>query len=165
MTTQSRDAQLPGITPSSCVDVGSSAGMGSSAEYVAHVPTCVLALGDVHGDLQQAEAALRLVGATNETGEWAAGSCTLVQTGDLVDRGPDSFAVLQRFDALAAEAAEAGGAVVTLLGNHELFSLQVWGIYTRRKCAALCQVAHCMAFCLLCAMQTRWLLGCCNRRH
>jgi hypothetical protein len=35
------------------------------------------------------------------------------------------LAVLKRFEALAAEAAAAGGSVVALLGNHELFSLQV----------------------------------------
>lgn len=54
-------------------------------------PACVLALADLHGDLEQTERALQLTGAIGPDGRWAAGGCTLVQTGDLVDRGPSSW--------------------------------------------------------------------------
>lgn len=39
-------------------------------------------------------AALRLAGAMGPGGGWAGGRGSLVQTGDAVDRGPDSLAVL-----------------------------------------------------------------------
>ncbi|KAJ9521504.1 hypothetical protein QJQ45_008801 [Haematococcus lacustris] len=55
---------------------------------------------------------------------WAGGRSSLVQTGDIVDRGPDSLAALHLFHRLKAEASAAGGDVVTLLGNHELMLLQ-----------------------------------------
>jgi len=73
----------------------------------------------------QAERALRLVGAVDVGGAWIAGACTLVQTGDIVDRGPDSLAALRRFEQLKIDAAAHGGCVETLLGNHELLNLQV----------------------------------------
>ena len=86
------------------------------------VPPRLVALGDLHGDLGQAEAALQLAGATDSAGAWAGRTGdVLVQCGDLVDRGPGSLAVLRRFEDLAGEA---GGAVELLLGNHELMNLQ-----------------------------------------
>jgi hypothetical protein len=91
----------------------------------AQVKGCLLAFSDIHGDLQQAQKVLQLVGATDHNGKWAAGSCTLVQTGDLVDRGHDSIAVLELFDQLKMEAALAGGQLITLMGNHEMESIQV----------------------------------------
>jgi Calcineurin-like phosphoesterase len=89
--------------------------------------SCVLALADLHGDIEQTERALRLIGAVDANGQWSASGCTLVQTGDLVDRGPDSMSVVRRFERLKVEAAadEPPGQVITLLGNHELMQLQV----------------------------------------
>jgi len=46
-----------------------------------------------------------------------------VQTGDCVDRGPHSVAVLQLMWRLQEEAAAAGGEVRLLLGNHEAWAL------------------------------------------
>lgn len=82
-----------------------------------------MAIGDLHGDLDQALKALHLVGAADPTGKWIGGRDTLVQTGDLIDRGPDSLAVLSLLERLQAEAAAAGGQVLLLLGNHELMNL------------------------------------------
>ena len=96
-----------------------------AAPHRSKEPSCILAIADLHGDLQQAHNALQLAGATNADGQWIAGSCVLVQTGDLVDRGDDSLAVVDLFEDLKAKAAAAGGEVVTLLGNHELESIQV----------------------------------------
>lgn len=87
--------------------------------------SCVIGVADLHGDLQRAHAVLRASGASNDTHLWAAGTCSLVQTGDLVDRGPNSVAVTKLFEDLKDEAAAAGGKVLTLLGNHELMNLQV----------------------------------------
>ena len=48
-------------------------------------------------------------------GHWSAGKALLVQTGDIVDRGPNSTALLNFFQGLQAEAAAAGGEVKLLL--------------------------------------------------
>lgn len=94
---------------------------------------CVLAFADIHGDLLQAKRVLHLVGATDENDEWTAGTCTLVQLGDLVDRGPDSIAVLKLFDKVTEQAAQAGGRVIKLMGNHEMESIQVRSAFLTRQ--------------------------------
>jgi hypothetical protein len=84
----------------------------------------VLAVGDLHADLDNAEATLRLLGVIDDQGHWAAGPATFVQTGDTTDRGPDSGAILALLRRLQKEAEAAGGRVVPLLGNHEVMNLQ-----------------------------------------
>eukprot|EP00892_Ulva_mutabilis_P011251 jgi/Ulvmu1/8499/UM044_0033.1 len=85
---------------------------------------CVISFADIHGDLSQARAALSFAGVSNETHLWAAGKCTFIQTGDLVDRGQHSIEVTQLFEDVKKAAEEAGGRVVLLLGNHEMMNLQ-----------------------------------------
>ncbi|MBI4720801.1 MAG: metallophosphoesterase, partial [Chitinivibrionia bacterium] len=82
----------------------------------------IVAVGDLHGDLDAARRALRLAGAIDERDRWIGGTLVLVQTGDQIDRGDDDQAVLDLFSRLADEAAPAGGAVHALLGNHELMN-------------------------------------------
>ena len=91
---------------------------------VARAGPRVVALGDLHGDLPQTERALRLAGVVDEQGRWSGGPTVLVQTGDVVDRGPDSKAILDLLRDLQSQAAEAGGRVELLLGNHEIMNLQ-----------------------------------------
>jgi hypothetical protein len=83
----------------------------------------IVAIGDVHGDLQATRAALRLAGAIDEHDAWIGGELVIVQTGDQLDRGDDEQAILDLFDRLADEAAAAGGAVHALNGNHELMNV------------------------------------------
>ena len=88
-------------------------------------PSSVCAVGDLHGDLQHALAALALCGAVDpETGSWVGGAMTVVQTGDVLDRGNNSLGVLRALWRLQAEAEAAGGELVLLLGNHELMNMQ-----------------------------------------
>ncbi len=82
----------------------------------------VVAIGDLHGDLKAAQAALLLAGAMDEEGHWAGGDMILVQTGDILDRGDDEVEIWDLFDRLAQEARKAGGAVYLLNGNHELMN-------------------------------------------
>lgn len=83
----------------------------------------IVAVGDLHGDLAQAEAALQLAGVLGPDGAWAGGDTILVQTGDVFDRGPDSRAILDLLRSLQRDAPAAGGAVHALLGNHEVMNL------------------------------------------
>ena len=84
----------------------------------------VVALGDVHGDLEATRAALRLAGAIGtDSDDWIGGKLVLVQTGDQLDRGDDEQAILDLFTKLETQAAKAGGAVHVLNGNHELMNV------------------------------------------
>lgn len=84
----------------------------------------IAAVGDLHADLPQALAALALAGVVDADGHWSGGTATLVQTGDLTDRGPDSMEVMDLMRRLGTEAEAAGGRVVQLLGNHETMNLR-----------------------------------------
>jgi hypothetical protein len=84
----------------------------------------VVAVGDLHGDLDGARRALRLAGAIDARGAWSGGDLVVVQTGDEIDRGDDDRAVLDTIDALRAQASAAGGAFVALLGNHEVMNAE-----------------------------------------
>jgi hypothetical protein len=82
----------------------------------------IVAIGDIHGDLEAARNALRVAGAIDENDHWVGGELVVVQTGDVLDRGDQELEIMDLFDALAHEAAEVGGAVYTLNGNHELMN-------------------------------------------
>ena len=60
----------------------------------------LIAVGDLHGDLEQGYAALKLAGLVNRHYRWSGGQATLVQTGDLLDRGPKSLELVQLFERL-----------------------------------------------------------------
>ena len=88
-----------------------------------HFSNPIHSIGDIHGDL---DALLRILSGINlidTQGNWAGGSATLVMMGDLVDRGPDSFGVMNHVMTLETQAEQAGGQVVCLLGNHEIMVL------------------------------------------
>ncbi|MEZ4447090.1 MAG: shewanella-like protein phosphatase [Polyangiaceae bacterium] len=82
----------------------------------------VVALGDVHGDLNATRRALRLGGLIDDDEHWSGGTAVLVQTGDVLDRGDDEQAILDLLARLQEEAKAAGGAVHLLNGNHELMN-------------------------------------------
>lgn len=82
----------------------------------------VVAIGDLHGDLAATRAALRAAGAIDAYDHWNGGDLVVVQTGDVLDRGDDDQQILELLDRLAGEAHAAGGALIELLGNHELMN-------------------------------------------
>ncbi len=83
----------------------------------------VVAVGDVHGDYEQFVLVLQSAGLIDGNGNWIGGKTHLVQTGDVVDRGPDSRAVMDLLMKLQKQAAAAGGAVHCLLGNSEAMDM------------------------------------------
>lgn len=97
--------------------------LSACAPATADPTAAVIAVGDLHADAPQALAALRLAGVIDDAGHWSAGKATLVQTGDVTDRGPDSKRLMDLMDQLVAEAATAGGEVRSLVGNHEAMNL------------------------------------------
>ena len=101
---------------------------GSTEEFSPSPPTRfpdsprIVVVGDLHGDLDATRRSLRLAGAIDEEDHWIGGKLVVVQTGDQIDRGDQEQAILDLFVRLAKEAADAGGAVHTLNGNHELMN-------------------------------------------
>lgn len=82
-------------------------------------PQRIVAVGDLHGDYDAWAAIARQSGLTDAKGKWTGGKATLVQLGDVVDRGPDSLKIIRHLMKLQREAAKKGGKVITLVGNHE----------------------------------------------
>ncbi|KIG18751.1 serine-threonine protein phosphatase [Enhygromyxa salina] len=82
-------------------------------------PARLIAIGDVHGDIQATRKALQLGGAIDAEDHWIGGELVVVQTGDQLDRGDDEQAILELLAKIQREAAAAGGAVHLLNGNHE----------------------------------------------
>jgi hypothetical protein len=93
-----------------------------SARLARRAPARIVAIGDLHGDLSSARRALRLAGAIDADDAWAGGPLVVVQTGDEIDRRDDDRAVLDEIESLKVQAAAAGGALVALLGNHEIMN-------------------------------------------
>jgi TPR repeat protein len=85
----------------------------------------IVAIGDVHGDYESFAEVLQSAGLIDGNGNWTGGKTHLVQTGDIVDRGPNARAVMDLLMRLQQQAAAAGGAVHCLLGNHE--AMDVYG--------------------------------------
>ncbi len=83
----------------------------------------LVAIGDIHGDLEAFDGILRKAGLIDTAGRWTGRRATLVQTGDYTDRGPRVRGVFDRLMALEREARRAGGRVEVLLGNHETMNL------------------------------------------
>lgn len=99
------------------------------AAYTTEVPTRfpdaarVVALGDIHGDITAMRTALWLGGLIDDDDHWTGGDTVVVQTGDLLDRGDDEQEIIDLLKDLQAEAADAGGAMHLLQGNHELMNV------------------------------------------
>ncbi len=83
----------------------------------------IIAFGDVHGGVTELRALLQALRLIDSSDNWTGGQTRLVSLGDLLDRGPDSRAVMDLLMQLETQAADTGGAVHLVLGNHELMNL------------------------------------------
>jgi len=83
----------------------------------------LVAIGDVHGDFDDFVGILQRIGLIDKQNHWTGGKTTFVQTGDLLDRGPKPREVMDLMMALEKDAGQAGGRVVSLLGNHEMMNI------------------------------------------
>lgn len=103
----------------------------------------IVVFGDIHGDLQLAKDMLKIAGVVKEKHgklEWIGGNTYVVQVGDQVDRcrpvgnmicsNPlttqndehSDIKILKLYTKLHLQAKKFGGAVISLLGNHELMN-------------------------------------------
>jgi hypothetical protein len=88
-------------------------------------PSRLVAIGDLHGDLERTKRVLRLAGAVDANINWSGGSMIVVQVGDQIDRGDGDREILDLTERLQREARAAGGDFVSTLGNHELMNVQL----------------------------------------
>lgn len=83
----------------------------------------IVAVGDVHGDLQSFQSILRTAEILDASGNWTGGNSIFVQTGDAIDRGSQGKQVLDLIMKLESQAPARGGRVHSLLGNHEVMNM------------------------------------------
>nr|CAD1819923.1 unnamed protein product [Ananas comosus var. bracteatus] len=89
----------------------------------------LVAIGDLHGDLHKAREALSLAGLSEPSSSaagasrWCGGATVAVQVGDVLDRGGDEIRLLYLLHRLKLDAARHGGALLTVLGNHEVMNV------------------------------------------
>ncbi len=83
----------------------------------------VVAVGDIHGDFDALVSILQEAGIIDDQRRWSGGNATLVQTGDILDRGAQDRQVMDLLMELEEQASKGGGRVVVLLGNHEMMNI------------------------------------------
>jgi hypothetical protein len=101
------------------VESEANAPAATSAFYFAQ-PKRLVAFGDIHGDYKVLLDVLTQKRIIDKNLNWIAGDSFVISMGDLLDRGPNSRAVMDLLIKLEAQAAEAGGRLITLNGNHEI---------------------------------------------
>ena len=93
----------------------------------------IFVMSDPHGDLDCMVSLLRGNGVIDSSYRWSYGNNRLVVIGDVMDRGKDAIQILWLIYKLEHEAAQAGGSVDFLLGNHEPMVLMNDLRYTKEK--------------------------------
>lgn len=88
-------------------------------------PSRIVAIGDLHGDLERTKRVLQLAGIVDGNINWSGGSMIVVQTGDEVDRGDGDREIIDLTERLSREAKAAGGDFIAMLGNHEIMNAQL----------------------------------------
>ncbi len=85
-------------------------------------PRRVVAMGDHHGDWDQMHIALETAGVIDGEGEWIGGTTMVLQVGDILDRGDNERAIIDFYEDLRVRAAQDGGIVINVNGNHEIMN-------------------------------------------
>lgn len=107
-----------------CLLFASIAAASSGSTAIAQqTPQRIVAVGDLHGDWDAWIAIARAAGLVDSRNRWAGGRTTLVQMGDIADRGPDSRRIIDHLRQLQRSARRSGGQVVVLVGNHEAMNV------------------------------------------
>lgn len=96
-------------------------------------PDRMFVMSDPHGNLDCVVSLLQGNGVIDKKYHWSFGRNKLVVVGDIFDRGNDVMQIYWLLYKLEEEAAEAGGSVDVMLGNHEPMVLMNDLRYTRKK--------------------------------
>lgn len=96
----------------------------------------IIVIGDIHGDFYSMLHALYQGKVINKKSEWIGGKTIVVQVGDQIDKGGRGFLsvdntnddleelkVIEYMHHLHLEAKKSGGAVYSLIGNHEIMNM------------------------------------------
>lgn len=94
-----------------------------AAPLDAQGPQRIIAIGDVQGALDRLKAVLTVTGLTDANNRWTGGRTQLVQTGNYMDHGAGTRAVLDLLMSLEQQAKDAGGRATALLGPHEVLNV------------------------------------------
>ncbi|MFS8007966.1 putative protein-tyrosine-phosphatase [Helianthus anomalus] len=86
-------------------------------------PDRLIVVGDLHGDLSKTQQALRLTGLIDAGDRWSGGAATLVQVGDVLDRGGEELKIVYFLEKLKRQAVKDGGNVITMNENHEILNV------------------------------------------
>jgi Calcineurin-like phosphoesterase len=89
----------------------------------AQTPSRIVAIADIHGDGDAFAGILQAAGLVDTAKKWSGGTARLVQTGDVLDRGPKVREALDLLMQLETQAPQAGGRVDALIGNHEAMNI------------------------------------------
>ncbi|CAL1368707.1 unnamed protein product [Linum trigynum] len=101
--------------------------IGDPPTFVSAPGRRIVAVGDLHGDLDQTRCALQIAGVLSSDcsrDSWIGGETVLVQLGDVLDRGQDEIAILSLLRSLDVQARAQGGAVFQINGNHETMNVE-----------------------------------------
>lgn len=99
----------------------------------------ILVLSDPHGDFESFYAILKSQGVIGSQYEWTFGRNHLVIIGDVFDRGKDVLPIFWLIYKLEHEAAQHGGKVHFLLGNHEEMLMRENYKYSQAKYLAIAE--------------------------
>ena len=101
----------------------------------------IIVMGDLHGDMQETIKSLKLAGlvkynSKKNSVKWTGGNTVLVQVGDQIDRcrqqpcsipsnndENSDIRILKLFTELHTQATKEGGAVYSVIGNHEVMNV------------------------------------------
>ncbi|XP_010521985.1 PREDICTED: shewanella-like protein phosphatase 1 [Tarenaya hassleriana] len=99
---------------------------GDPPTFVSAPDRRIVAVGDLHGDLGKARAALQMAGvlSSDDRDQWIGEDTVLVQLGDILDRGDEEIAILSLLRSLDSQAKANGGAVFQVNGNHETMNVE-----------------------------------------
>jgi hypothetical protein len=84
-----------------------------------------IVVGDIHGELDGFREILRNARLIDSNDKWTGDDSILIQTGDVIDRGPYSWEAIDLLRKIQKEAPGAKGEVIRVCGNHELMLLQL----------------------------------------
>ena len=83
----------------------------------------IVAISDIHGAFDNLRSILQAARLIDHDDRWIGGDAIFVQTGDFLDRGPQTRQVAELLMDLQKQAPQQDGQVIVLLGNHEVLNM------------------------------------------